>query len=400
MVSRSAVLDGLGGDMNTHDPLKEHDPEPRTSQDLAEDEVLSERFALQESNENSEEGANGPDPGTSSSAIASSCLSFALMCGVPLEEIEALTGLSPWEIASEGVMRDDVPPRILRTVLDSGLRSAPSLEMAEMVPLLAFGGLDFAAPYAPTPLDAIKLNVEFADRIGDRVTMRTEESEGFLSLHFSHPCDPLDNGLIHEVNVIKTWWLIRRLMGPGGRLAEVSLGFSPNGTMASYEAAFGAPVSFGRFGLEHTLVFHKADLDVDSVGGNSNLFHLGRLYLQEQRRLHEERFVSRKMRHLQSTITSCVARRVFGVKQVAKEAFMSVRSAQRLASEQGTTLSKLIERARLEHARTLMLADPKISNSRLSVLLGYRDERSLNRAFKRRTGLTPAQFKRIARTPV
>ncbi|MEM0928600.1 MAG: helix-turn-helix domain-containing protein [Pseudomonadota bacterium] len=335
---------------------------------------------------------------TTTSIVASSALTFALSCGLPVENIAFLTGVNPADIAaSKGMIRDDLPPRIMRATLDSGVSSAPSLEMARLTPSPFTGGLECAAFYAPTPLELLKVFIDYIDIIGTRINVRSEASRDHVAYHFSHPLDALDNGTIHEVGVTKLWWFIRGLIGPSAKIAEVSLGFTSNATQAAYDEAFGVPVSFGRFPGEHTLVFRKDLLNEPCALADESLFNLGRLHLNQQRRLRETRSVSRQMESLQVATAACVARGVTDVQTVADNANMSVRSAQRLASQHGITFSKLIERAKFERAQSIILSDHSISNAVLAEELGYGDERSLSRAFKRGMGLTPSQFKRMLR---
>lgn len=333
-----------------------------------------------------------------SSIVASSALSFALACGLAPEDMTFLTGVTPSDIGtSNGMIRDDIPPRIMRALLDSGLSSAPSMEMASFTPSPFTGGLEHAARYAPTPLHVLHIFEEFIGIIGPRIRLRSEASANHVAYHFSHPLDPLDNGTMHEVGVVKMWWFIRELIGGEAKPAEVSLGFTANATHEAYEDAFGVRASFGRFPGEQTLIFRKDVLNEPCALADESLFNLGRLHLHQQQRLRETRLVSRQMEALQRATVACVKRGRADVVTVSEAANMSVRSAQRVASQHGTTLSKLVELARFERAQSIILSDHGVSNAALAAELGYGDERSLSRAFKRRMGMTPGEFKRMVR---
>ena len=69
---------------------------------------------------------------------------------------------------------------------------------------------------------------------------------------------------------------------------------------------------------------------------------------------------------------------------------------QRHVASHGTTLRTLLDETREEHGRQL-LADPRLSVEEVAFVLGYADERSFRRAFKRMSGSTPAQFRRSLR---
>ncbi|MEM8541103.1 MAG: helix-turn-helix domain-containing protein, partial [Pseudomonadota bacterium] len=84
---------------------------------------------------------------------------------------------------------------------------------------------------------------------------------------------------------------------------------------------------------------------------------------------------------------------VFNAASVAAAANMSVRTAQRIASENGTTLQELIDKVREQRA-TELLRDNRNDIGSIAFLLGYSDERAFRRAFRRWTGQTPSDFRK------
>ena len=71
---------------------------------------------------------------------------------------------------------------------------------------------------------------------------------------------------------------------------------------------------------------------------------------------------------------------------------LSVRSLHRGLSAEGTTFRALLAQIRDQRAREL-LADPRCNISEVGFLLGFAELSSFYRAFKRRTGTTPAEFR-------
>ncbi|WP_269618045.1 AraC family transcriptional regulator [Zhongshania sp. BJYM1] len=69
---------------------------------------------------------------------------------------------------------------------------------------------------------------------------------------------------------------------------------------------------------------------------------------------------------------------------------MSERTLFRRLNEQGLSFKKLLSQLRMQLAREY-LADPRLSQSEIALLLGYSEQSSFHRAFKRETGLTPRQ---------
>ncbi len=82
---------------------------------------------------------------------------------------------------------------------------------------------------------------------------------------------------------------------------------------------------------------------------------------------------------------------------LAKHLDISIRTLQRRLRKEGVTHLELLERVRREKAEGY-LRDTHMSVKEISVLLGFSDQSSFCRAFKRWTGSTPSRFRRRART--
>jgi AraC-like DNA-binding protein len=74
---------------------------------------------------------------------------------------------------------------------------------------------------------------------------------------------------------------------------------------------------------------------------------------------------------------------------------VSPRSLQRLLMEQGTTFSRIVERARRQSAFQLLVRDD-LSISEIAERLGYGDPSNFGRAFRKWTGQSPRQWRERA----
>jgi AraC-like DNA-binding protein len=79
---------------------------------------------------------------------------------------------------------------------------------------------------------------------------------------------------------------------------------------------------------------------------------------------------------------------------IASAAGMSVRTLQRRLAEFGVDYSDLIDRVRFDHARNL-LKDQTRNLIDIAYDLGYTDASSFTRAFRRWTGATPSNFRKL-----
>jgi AraC-like DNA-binding protein len=76
---------------------------------------------------------------------------------------------------------------------------------------------------------------------------------------------------------------------------------------------------------------------------------------------------------------------------VAATLNMSERTLFRRLSEQGLSFKRVLLELRVKLAREY-LADARLSQSEIALLLGYSEQSAFHRAFKREVGLTPRQY--------
>ena len=80
------------------------------------------------------------------------------------------------------------------------------------------------------------------------------------------------------------------------------------------------------------------------------------------------------------------------LKTIAKRMHMSESTLRRRLSEEGRTFSDVAEEARLQSARQLLI-DPQVPLAEVGQRLGFAHAPAFHRAFKRWTGMTPAQYR-------
>jgi AraC-like DNA-binding protein len=80
------------------------------------------------------------------------------------------------------------------------------------------------------------------------------------------------------------------------------------------------------------------------------------------------------------------------LESIAKRLAMSTRTVQRRLREQGVLFNEVLDEMRFQAAR-FYLADRGIAGAEIAYLLGFADQSSFNRAFKRWTGQTPSDYR-------
>lgn len=97
---------------------------------------------------------------------------------------------------------------------------------------------------------------------------------------------------------------------------------------------------------------------------------------------------------LSQTIATFLPDQVCGINDIAKITGISVRTLQRQLAQQGISYSRLVQEVRLQQALEL-LKNSELKLVEISELLGYSDASHFSRAFKKWTGFSPSQFRRM-----
>jgi AraC-like DNA-binding protein len=93
------------------------------------------------------------------------------------------------------------------------------------------------------------------------------------------------------------------------------------------------------------------------------------------------------------TFANIESYRDFSLESLASQWGISLRSLRRRLAEENTTLTTVLE-AELYARASLLLTKRSHSLSEIAELLGYREVNSFQRAFRRWSGVTPAEFRR------
>ena len=81
--------------------------------------------------------------------------------------------------------------------------------------------------------------------------------------------------------------------------------------------------------------------------------------------------------------------------EVAKELFMSKRTLQRTLQKEGTSFNALLNSTRMDLAKQYV-RDREISFTEIAFLLGFTESSTFSRAFKRWTGKSPREYRKVA----
>ncbi len=97
-------------------------------------------------------------------------------------------------------------------------------------------------------------------------------------------------------------------------------------------------------------------------------------------------------------IDDALAKRKAAIELIAPQLALSPRTLNRRLAEAGTSFRALCENVRRARAESL-LQDDAVSLAEISFMLGYQEQSTFQRAFKRWTGITPGEFRASQQSP-
>jgi AraC-like DNA-binding protein len=182
--------------------------------------------------------------------------------------------------------------------------------------------------------------------------------------------------------------LLRQLGGPHFRPSYVHLTVDVRQKdLSEVESRFGC--SFRGRSPANVIAFPVRLMDHPVASANRLLFKLLGGYLERVRAASRRSVVERVEDYVRGALSSGNC----SIEHCAKKLGSSVRTLQATLSEKGLRFSDILERHRVELAKTY-LEQCDMSLDDVAAMLGYSEQSSFGRAFKRWTGSTPQRFRR------
>ncbi|NEO17628.1 AraC family transcriptional regulator, partial [Moorena sp. SIO3E8] len=201
----------------------------------------------------------------------------------------------------------------------------------------------------------------------------------------------MDGGRSAEIGSAFISRLFSEFLGIPDCFERISFSHEPHCEVARYVDYFGVPVEFDAD--EISLIIKPEKLGERIKQANVELFNYVQTHLSGIKKQIEAAKEPKELKALRKAAAENAQAGVFNTASVAAAANMSVRTAQRITAEHGTTLQGLIDKVR-EHRATELLRDNRNDIGSIAFLLGYSDERAFRRAFQRWTGQTPSDYRR------
>ena len=138
----------------------------------------------------------------------------------------------------------------------------------------------------------------------------------------------------------------------------------------------------------NAIAFPSAILDQPVASANKLLYRLLGGYLARVKAASRTTIVERVQDYVRGSLPSGTC----SIERCAKKLGTSIRTLQSNLGDYGLKFSDILERQRIELAK-IYLEQGQLSLDEIAVLLGYSEQSSFGRAFKRWTGATPQRFR-------
>jgi AraC-like DNA-binding protein len=267
-----------------------------------------------------------------------------------------------------------------------------SLHVAEACPLGAYKVIDYMGSAARTVGEAYRYAARYFKLINTAVTLSIDESRDPVTFDLAGASGGAGVSRPYAEYCLAVFVLhVRAGTGVSSGLRQVTFTHQLPPDISEHERVFDCPV---RFEAEHNRLY----LDRTAWETPASGAHEGVLGVLIE---HADLLLSNLPRgpDLIERTRRAIGGRLRGgdpsLEGVARELGMSERSLQRHLRDLGYTYNALADEVREATAR-LYLRQPDISLAEIGYLLGFADQSTFNRAFKRWTGCTPKQARAAA----
>lgn len=268
-----------------------------------------------------------------------------------------------------------------------------SLHAAESLPIGAYKVIDYMAFNAGTVGEAFRCSTRYFPIINTAVRLKLDESADPITLDVEDESGPAGVSRPYAEYCLAAYVLrVRAATGVTFPVRSVTFVHRAPPDVREHERVFGAPV---RFEADH----NRVSIDRAAWETPTNRANPGVLQVLTE---HADLLLQKLPRGpgLVERMRRAIGGRLRGgdpsLENVARDLSMSPRSLQRHLQELGFSYHALADEVRAATAR-LYLEQPDIAIAEVAYLLGFSDQSTFNRAYKRWTGHTPARSRALLR---
>jgi AraC-like DNA-binding protein len=253
----------------------------------------------------------------------------------------------------------------------------------------AYGLVGYLGMTSRTAGEAVERSVRYHRILKDGTDTRLSSTGGAVTIEesFDPPDDPAFVAMA-ECAAATHVLLLRRWTGAEVRPLEVRFGHGRPASLAPYEGVFDCPVRFDQ--PRTAVVFRRETMDLGLHTTQPELASfLEGLARRRAEKLPKDDIVSL----VREVVRAGLPEGDPGLPRVARTLGVSPRTLQRRLLDHGFDYLRLVDEIRHGEALSLINA-PEVPLAEIGYRLGYSDAKAFRRAFRRWTGVSPAEMRR------
>lgn len=330
-----------------------------------------------------------------STAVTRGMLLTAAARGISVPALLAAVGLSQEQLADgDALLPLSVHLALWQQAAQLSGDERFGLHMSESVPRGAFGLREYILRNSPDLEAALRSLIRYQGLLIPNILRLVYEGETVRIEHA--PPRGLGPATRHagEFVIANLVRQIQGLLRVPVRPAEIWFQETPPSDLSEYARIFSCPVYFER--PANALVLDRALLTLEVQGADAALAEI--LTRQADAVLARAGDPEDLVGKVQRVICTEMKGAAPPLSRVARQLGLSPRNLQRRLQEEGTSFHKLLDQTCHEIA-VHQIQKQRLPASEVAFLLGYSEVSAFHRAFRRWTGMSTAQFRKLAPPP-
>ncbi|WP_421871664.1 helix-turn-helix domain-containing protein [Marinoscillum sp.] len=231
--------------------------------------------------------------------------------------------------------------------------------------------------------------VRFMVLVTDHGSIKLEEQQGCTSINLDRPAHRRGVEIANEVSLVMLTNILHEITGQAIRPMEVCYQHSP-ANPAAFEDFFQCDVRFNQ--PVSSLKFKTSDLSIQTLKADRtiNAYLLERMD-EEKRGIHANS--DQLIGEIHQLIEQALPSGIPSLVQVSEFLGMSPRTLKRRLSEKGISFREYVQKIQKEVAMTL-IRNTSQSMAEIAFQTGFSEQSAFNRAFKRWTDQSPADYRK------
>ena len=316
----------------------------------------------------------------------------AVALGASRTSLLAASGLAPSQLSTPEA---PVPVNAIFATWEAAMRALhdPAFPIAYAKRFLveSYPVLGFAVMTAPTGREVFARVLRFSSIVTTSGRLRTREEGNRLVVGWErHSARTLGHRVANEAVLAEVMTALRQTLGRDVRAEGVRFRHAAPSRTREHEAFFGARLSWEA--PENALVLPRDVLD--AVPRLANVAMAAYFEKEAASRLREIRTAESFSQTVARLVDASLVDGEPPLERIARQLGKSERTVRRELSAEGTGFRSIVDNVRRARADVL-LADMSVSLAEVAFALGFSEHAAFSRAYKRWTGTSPVDARRL-----